>query len=112
VCLSFLSLFFFIYLFIFYIDNNNNGRKDTLHTQEIQVPSDIYPGGWSKSRGTQSIPTSLPHLFAADKTASFHRSVSTSACHSVMDTEFLSKGQKPPKTTPWKRAKPALFLAK
>ena len=40
-CLCDVSIF--IYLFILYIEINNNSKSYTLHAQEIQFPSDIFP---------------------------------------------------------------------
>jgi len=96
---------------IFYIESNSNSKWDTLHAQEILVPSDIYPRGWTKLSGTESIPTAVLYLFTVEKTLPFHCSVSSLDCHPIMDTEFVSTGQKPAKTTSWNSAKSALISA-
>jgi hypothetical protein len=100
---------FFIYLFIFYIEINNNSKRYTLHTQEILFPSDIFPGSWSKLSGTDSIPPPEWFPFADDKTSPFHYAVDSLDCHPTMETEFVPTGQKTPKTTPQTRAQITLI---
>jgi len=80
----------FIYLFIFYIEINNNSKSYTLHAQEILFPSDIYPRGWTKLSGVKSSLTLILCLFDVDKTPPFHCLVGSLDCYPAIGTEFVS----------------------
>jgi len=94
------GIYTIIYLFIFYIEINNNSKRYTLHTQEILFPSDIYPRGWTKLSGAKPFPVAVLYLLTVDETPPFHCSVDSLDCHPEMETELVSSGQKAVKTTP------------
>ena len=88
----------------------NRARPDLWEAGESNLPR-LPDGGWSKLSRAKSIPTAVLYLLVVNKTPPFHCPMNSLDCYPAMETEFVSTGQKPAKTTSWNSAKSALISA-